>query len=140
MVWSSPLGRYPERRNQWTGRLRQLSRVSVPEPSSPYVAGGQKWFGRDICWGCSGAPGDYPNSKTSRVLLFVEGCAGIWGTLLPSSESSSAGSSRGSELLLGQHEIFVEFNMKVNNAGATSLAARLGSLFMSPHGLSPCGP
>lgn len=56
----------------------------------------------------------------------------MWGTLLPSSESSSAGSSCGSELLLGQHEIFVEFNMKVNNSGATSVAARLGSLFTSP--------
>ena len=50
-------------------------------------------------------------------LLFVEGCSGIWGTLLPSSESSSASSSCGSELLVGLHEIFVEFNMKISNWG-----------------------
>lgn len=49
------------------------------------------------------------------VLLFVEGCAGIWGPLLPSSESSSAGSSCAPQLPLGQQEICMEFNIKVNN-------------------------
>lgn len=42
------------------------------------------------------------NNNPLSVLLFVEGCAGIWGPLLPSSESSSAGSSCAPQLPLGQ--------------------------------------
>lgn len=42
------------------------------------------------------------NNNPLSVLLLVEGCAGIWGPLLPSSESSSAGSSCAPQLPLGQ--------------------------------------
>lgn len=56
------------------------------------------------------APGDMEQQPLS-VPLFVEGCAGIWGPLLPSSESSSTGSSCAPQLPLGQQELCVEFNI-----------------------------